>query len=296
MTGEYHPHRRPAEIAAGFASIVIADEDDLVERVQYADTRQLIASHWYDELEHPHLLESTVWLECFDESERSLHGQILISPLHAGPSDSLLTSIFQYLVMQHDQLGSTIPVQLRTDASERFELIVGTVDTAPIRIRTESHHSDADDTLKDAHQINLSIKLSSVDSADSTRSEMKELLRLWVAVQDCIATYHEGLDQPSVEIVIPKSEIEDEEMLVWQVLTKYESDCQLLDGSLPILEIENINVAAIVERLGGEGDALLGRALAQLNARKLESFGATGKRQTITHQDIVQTIDTLRST
>ena len=293
MPGERQNHRRPAEISAGFASLVIVDEDDLIERIRLAETRQLIASHWYEELEHPNLLESTVWLERFDTSERSLHGQILIDPLNIGPSDHLLMSIFQYLVITADQSDHTIPVALRTDASERFELAVGAHESSTVRIRTESYDADNTEKSRDAHQINLAFRLSDPDCHETTRQECREFFRLWLSVQDCISELSDHRDDqhpPKVEIVVPQSRISADEMVVWQILTKYESDYHLLHGSLPELEIRTIDITGIAGLLADGQEDLLRQALAMVAARKLESLGATGRRDTITNDDLMQAV------
>ncbi|MBC7512546.1 hypothetical protein H7142_02735 [Candidatus Saccharibacteria bacterium] len=297
MTFERESFTPSVELTVGSTDVLIEDMDNLVKTVVSSTERVPLASAWFHENFHEHLLESAVTLEMLDNTERTLHGQILLEPItDINQPDATLITLYSYLVtvLGYDK----VPSAFETDFSGRWVIAIGDTSNPAMYIRVETLAPDTINKRSGAHQINLSMKLSEIDSDDFSKNQIIDFFKLWAATHDFIHNQSSPSVDASgaVKLTIPSSRLEDEELRIWQVLSEFEMNQQNDTKQRYPVDIAGIDIGTVATAAKGLDDPTIHRALTRVVITKIVTLSLTGNADAITTDEIIASINRTRPT
>ncbi len=297
MTFERLSNPSSVELKSGSTTIFIEDVTNLESTVASADERTQLAGHWFNESEQQHLLESAVWLERINDSERVLHGQILFDPLtHFDQPDATLVTLHMYLmtVMGYDSRASAFEM----DTDERWVLALGDTGESAMFIRIEAIPADSEDNIRAAHQVNISMNMTGLLGSDSSEHAILDFFKLWGMIHEFI--HEQSAPMPasseSIEITVPSTRLEDNELRIWQILSDFEAEQQDDITRRYQVDVGGIDISAIAAAAHELDAPTIHKALTRVVITKVVELSLTGKAAAITTSEVLTSLNRIRGT
>lgn len=297
MTFERLSNPSSVELTSGSTTVFIQDIDNLIATVSTAHERTQLTGDWFDENQQQHLLESAIWLERIDDSERVLYGQILLDPLtHIDQPDATLVTLYAYLVtaMGYDAVPSTFEM----DTDERWVIAIGDSSDSATFIRIEAFAPDETDKVRSAHQISLSMKLAEDASPQTYERQTTDFLQLWATTHNFIQEQSNpsSPNSDTVTLTVPSSRLEDEELRIWQALSEFEVNQQNELQRKYSIDMTHIDVAAVALAAQGLDIPIIHRALTRIVITKVVELSLTGAASDTTTEEVIASINRIRNT